>query len=836
MEVEDDEVEDDEVEDDDSVEKFNDEHNTDGSNQSETHLSPKQDIDNAPESPSISAMASEEQESVYGADGRKEPKGIYKKDEVEVEKIPVSTIGAEQSITNNMSLMTIDTQHPGNEQHTQHETSSRSKGFATVDTFDNVSDTGSLPWAIRDVASEETLRATGRRRPHFVVSGPRPSNKSRNVASLFDDESQQASETASELCNNVSYGSDDRSNDSPIKEKEVTEIESSDSVEADRCIVDTLLYNDYDKNSDDSGDMHLEENSEVKMMSQDQLEEVSQKNQEKTPNSQNAAVVDDQNTTEAEEKSARVVTKTEGSGIGENSSSSGIGEPSYFLRQIEDFDLKDETEADTGEQITGALDSKLSDIRMENHTDPMSPMMLVNYFLNVDKRKFQGKDEEMLARDFKRLIMPVIKGKKPTIVEEAQLRQAALKADVPLDFVDAFVEYVRDENPKVEEIENLNEDDAIAAFLSSKLGGCDSEKGKLCKTEDNSDFKSSQEKADISGETNPDINKSEDLKSNCLTESGARKCKTNEDTISVPKVVETNSASVDTEPVICVEMVNACKSIQSYDKSIWQRRTAMATHGWEWEEATSLSAKSSQKATNSSRTDPLGVTASKDVSNSMFNKKSFPLARKRCKLSYDRRVELHKGYFDVDVYSLQECATFGEENLYRDETPWECRNVRQRFLHERSLTFSRNWFGDLVKTIGNDKVKAPICKPKSMEMPMPKIPDPGDWTPEWYTTWGGRKLLLRRPSADSSDDSSSDSDTDGEYCDKDSVHSYSTGSRTGSSYGDDEDWEDAPECGTFVNTKLKIGEHVSRVHPDHTSSLRKSRWRRKYFPAGTFPY
>eukprot|EP00536_Pseudo-nitzschia_multiseries_P016852 jgi/Psemu1/247792/estExt_Genewise1.C_12670001 len=223
----------------------------------------------------------------------------------------------------------------------------------------------------------------------------------------------------------------------------------------------------------------------------------------------------------------------------------------------------------------------------------------------------------------------------------------------------------------------------------------------------------------------------------------------------------------------------------------------------------------------------------------MFSKNSFPLTRKTCKLPYNHRVKQHSGYLDVDVYSLQECASYGQENMYKDETPWELRCVRQRFLHERSLTFSRNWFGDLVKTNGNDRIKAPVCKPKSMEMPMRNIPDPGDWTPEWFTSWGGQKFLLPRPSTEESDvetdtETICNSERGGQYG-IDSLRSYSSGS----SFSDDDEedeWEDAPECGTLVNTKLKIGEHVSKVHPDYTSSLRKSRWRKKYFPIGTFPY
>lgn len=305
---------------------------------------------------------------------------------------------------------------------------------------------------------------------------------------------------------------------------------------------------------------------------------------------------------------------------------------------------------------------------------------------------------------------------------------------------------------------------------------------------------------------------------------------------SIPKVVGTIKKQ-ENDP-IDMDMLRACKSIEKFDEGIWQRRSAMAIYGWEWKEATWLSRTKSPRASNLSGVGINGVAGAKDSSNFMFNKKAFPFARRTCRLPFNRRVKSHTGYYDVDVNSLQECAAFGEENMDLDETPWELRHVRQRFLHERSLTFSRNWFGGLVKTSGNDKIKFPVCKPKSMEMPMRNIPDPGDWTPEWYTAWGGQKnkLLLPRQLSESSGFSDSESDTDREDEDhygKDSLRSYSTSS---SFSDDDEEWEDAPECGTLLNTKLKIGEHVSRVHPDYTSSLRKSRWRKKYFPIGTFPY
>jgi len=921
-----------------SMEAENDD-STDEYDREDNNSTPKQGTGNAQQPSTISTVASEEQESVYGVDGRKEPKGMYEKAKVEVEEIPISNIGVEQAIDNNMSLMSTDSPQVGTERHPsigRNKIHNKNKASETLETHDSASDTDSLPWALRDVASEETMRATGRRRPQFVVSGPRPSNKTRNnVASLFDDISQQASETASEFRSGLSFGSDDRSDDDGSSKND----EDENNDEADRCIVDTLLYNDYEPENDynvqrgisddvtdepmimenagknDSTDSSDGESSKVEMMSQDQSEEADDQNLKVDPSgemlalevaSRKQSISDTAADVEANFKAEEEATATTAEEEGKKQSNS-------FLRQFEDLDLEDDCDCEADDRVQPDHASA----PVENIVDVMSPTMLVNYFSDVGKRKFEGENEEKLVNDFKRLMMPVINGSKPSVIEEAQIRQAALKADVPLDFVDTFIEYVKDENPEVapqvskddkrdflvkgrEEIEGLDEDDAIAAFLSSKSSSQELEKGEMFTNGDEVSYeagasrkkktskltgagsgdyepsitstiepgfshsKESEIEPDFNrsgdSEVEPDFNRSGDSEvepnfnrseeetdcdvvgfktsaSNGHDESKKSKDETCVlDLIHIPKVVETSN--VDKTHLVDMEMLKACKSIESYDEGSWQRRTAMATYGWGWEEATWLSPKSSPSPANLSGAGISGVGSPKGASNFIFNKKSFPLARKNCKLSYNRRVKPHTGYFDVDMYSLQESAAFGEQNLYKDETPWELRHVRQRFLHERSLTFSRNWFGDLVKTNGNDKIKVPTCKPKSMEMPMRKIPDPGDWTPEWYTTWGGRKLL-RRPSIDasceSSIDSGSDSYTEKDYYDNnDSLRSYSTGGT--STYEDDEDWEEAPECGTFVNTKLKIGEHVTRVHPDYTSSLRKSRWRKKYFPIGTFPY
>jgi len=46
--------------------------------------------------------------------------------------------------------------------------------------------------------------------------------------------------------------------------------------------------------------------------------------------------------------------------------------------------------------------------------------------------------------------------------------------------------------------------------------------------------------------------------------------------------------------------------------------------------------------------------------------------------------------------------------------------------------------------------------------------------------------------------------------------------------------EEIPEVGTICTVRLALGERISRVHYNYTSSLRKSRWKKKYLPQGIF--
>ena len=171
------------------------------------------------------------------------------------------------------------------------------------------------------------------------------------------------------------------------------------------------------------------------------------------------------------------------------------------------------------------------------------------------------------------------------------------------------------------------------------------------------------------------------------------------------------------------------------------------------------------------------------------------------RLSYSERTQHHEGYFNVDKYSLYAASAV---QTYRDPldcVAWESRPVKQRFMYEHSISFSRNWFGCLTEMNLNPVIKEPICRPKSMEMPM----EADEWTEEWFLN----RHRLRHDRDDNN-------------------HEYD---------GDNLSWEDErPECGTIRNVRLRIGEKITRVTPDLTSHVRRSRWRKKHFPPGTFPY
>ncbi|GKY92352.1 hypothetical protein MPSEU_000206100 [Mayamaea pseudoterrestris] len=192
---------------------------------------------------------------------------------------------------------------------------------------------------------------------------------------------------------------------------------------------------------------------------------------------------------------------------------------------------------------------------------------------------------------------------------------------------------------------------------------------------------------------------------------------------------------------------------------------------------------------------------------------------KQWKRTYYVRTHSHPGYFDVDVNSLYELSAV-RGCLHRfDHMPWERRAVLQRFLYEQSISYNRNWFGTAHKIYGNDSILEPVCFPRSMEIPTKAE----EWTEEWYTK--PIPTLLSRSTADTKV-AEEMAEIRRKYLVVDEFEEDP----------DSTQWEENPECGRIRNVKQKIGERVSRVTADLTSSLRRSRWRKKYFPKGTFPY
>lgn len=128
----------------------------------------------------------------------------------------------------------------------------------------------------------------------------------------------------------------------------------------------------------------------------------------------------------------------------------------------------------------------------------------------------------------------------------------------------------------------------------------------------------------------------------------------------------------------------------------------------------------------------------------------------------------------------------------------------------------------------------PVSRPKSLQMQVTRIPDEDEWNENWYTTWRSRRdnpnNLVAFAELEIKTISSSEEDKntiiEGLSSLDESIHEH--GSK-------------APkrkvniEIGTLCPVRLKTGERISRVHPEFTSSLRRSRWRKKYVSGMQFP-
>lgn len=199
------------------------------------------------------------------------------------------------------------------------------------------------------------------------------------------------------------------------------------------------------------------------------------------------------------------------------------------------------------------------------------------------------------------------------------------------------------------------------------------------------------------------------------------------------------------------------------------------------------------------------------------------------KMSYVERTKNHHGYFDIDVHSLYSSCPAFKRGHPLDSKPWEFRIVKQRFLHEQSLSFCRNWLGCITEVNGNEKLVQKICQVKCMEMPMKAE----EWKKDWYKKrWAGPvpsnlsgSLVLESPSGQ-----------ENEFPAPVPYSNPFLQVDRADSDDDDLSWEETPECGKFKHVILKPGDRISRVSPDLTSYLRRSRWRKKHFPRGTCPY
>ena len=293
-----------------------------------------------------------------------------------------------------------------------------------------------------------------------------------------------------------------------------------------------------------------------------------------------------------------------------------------------------------------------------------------------------------------------------------------------------------------------------------------------------------------------------------------------------PKQLPYSFSSTENQNSFETSLCSTFSSMKTFDldsEEFWLNRRDMAI----WPKRAGAS-KWLPTNTMSDLPEPMPIDAVSTAVN--FRRPSFMVRRRgpgtsQWRQKYQPRTRSHPGFYDIDVNSLYVSTAVTGYPHYLDLQPWEHREVKQRFLHEQSVSYNRNWFGKTRKVYGNDKKQQPVCRPKSMEMPMRA----GEWTEEWYTKpWDD---LYAAPSLDS---------TDADLKEIQQIRRrYKIGDEfdeNGDELEDMNSWEETPECGTFKNVKLRIGEHVTRLTPDYTSSLRRSRWRKKYFPRGTFPY
>lgn len=121
----------------------------------------------------------------------------------------------------------------------------------------------------------------------------------------------------------------------------------------------------------------------------------------------------------------------------------------------------------------------------------------------------------------------------------------------------------------------------------------------------------------------------------------------------------------------------------------------------------------------------------------------------------------------------------------------------------------------------------PVCRPKSLQVSVTKIPAQGEWSEDWFTTWKSRRDNPNNLATFVQDVQC------GEEEDEARGEEEGTSARRPSS-SSSSGKRVVVEIGSLCPIRVRGGERVSRIHPEFTSSLRQSRWRRKYLK-GLFP-
>ena len=119
---------------------------------------------------------------------------------------------------------------------------------------------------------------------------------------------------------------------------------------------------------------------------------------------------------------------------------------------------------------------------------------------------------------------------------------------------------------------------------------------------------------------------------------------------------------------------------------------------------------------------------------------------------------------------------------------------------------------------GNDRLQYPVCCPKSLEVSVTRIPEEGEWSEDWFTTWKSRK------------DNPNNLESFAHYEKENMINGMdATPSESPRENDHAAGGNIVVEIGSLCPVRVKPGERISRIHPEFTSSLRQSRWRKKFF-------